>query len=109
MLNYNVDTRTITMVAKDTGDFVIAIDNYLLAEGDTVYFTVNDSLEKENALISLVAKEFINNKAVFHLTSQNTNLAPGDYYYDVQVNTADGRVDTVLGPAKFKITGGVKF
>lgn len=109
MLNYNVDTRTITMVAKDTGDFVIAIDNYLLAEGDTVYFTVNDSLEKENALISLVVKEFINNKAVFHLTAQNTNLAPGDYYYDVQVNTADGRVDTVLGPAKFKITGGVKF
>lgn len=109
MLNYNVDTRTITMVAKDTGDFVISIDNYLLAEGDTVYFTVNDSLEKETALISLAVNEFINNKAVFHLTAQNTNLAPGDYYYDVQVNTADGRVDTVLGPAKFKITGGVKF
>jgi len=36
-------------------------------------------------------------------------MQPGTYYYDIQVNTADGRVDTVLGPAKFKILGGVKY
>ena len=52
---------------------------------------------------------FVDNKAIIHLSATDTNLAPGNYYYDVQVNTADGRVDTVLGPAKFKIAGGVKF
>lgn len=109
MLNYNKDTQAITMVAKDTGDFVISIDNYLLAEGDTVFFTVNTAVELENPLISKEITEFVDNKAVIHLTSKDTALAPGNYYYDVQVNTADGRVDTVLGPAKFKITGGVKF
>lgn len=109
MLNYNKDTNAISIVAKDTGDFVISVDNYLLAEGDTVYFTVNVDLEKENPLISKEIREFVDNKAVVRLTTQDTNLAIGTYYYDIQINTADGRVDTVLGPAKFKITGGVKF
>ena len=109
MLNYNKDTNAITMIAKDTGDFVISLDNYLLADGDTVYFTVNTELEKENPLISKEITEFVNNKAVVRLTTEDTDLAIGTYYYDVQVNTADGRVDTVLGPAKFKIAGGVKF
>lgn len=109
MLNYNKDTNAITMVAKDTGDFVISIDNYLLADGDTVYFTVNTELEKETPLISKGITEFVDNKAVVRLTTRDTDLAVGTYYYDVQVNTADGRVDTVLGPAKFKIVGGVKF
>lgn len=109
MLNYNAETNTISMIAKDTGDFVIAIDNYLLAEGDKVYFTVNDALEKETALISIVVSDFVDNKAVVRLSAADTDLTPGTYYYDVQVNTADGRVDTVLGPAKFKIAGGVTF
>lgn len=109
MLIYDKDTNAISMVAKDTGDFVVSVDNYLLAEGDTVYFTVNVDLEKENPLISKEIREFVDNKAVVRLTTQDTNLAIGTYYYDIQINTADGRVDTVLGPAKFKITGGVKF
>ena len=109
MLNYNRDTNMISMVAKDTGDFVISLDNYLLADGDIVYFTVNTDLEKENPLISKEVKEFVDNKAVIRLTTEDTNLAVGTYYYDIQINTTDGRVDTILGPAKFKITGGVKF
>lgn len=109
MLNYNAETQTISMIAKDTGDFVISLDNYLLAEGDKVFFTVNDKLEQETALISIVVSEFVDNKAVIRLSAKDTDLAPGNYYYDVQVNTADGRVDTVLGPAKFKIAGGVKY
>lgn len=109
MLNYNIDTNMISMIAKDTGDFVISLDNYLLAEGDTVYFTVNKELEKENPLIEKTVTAFENHKAVIRLTSKDTDLPVGTYFYDVQVNTADGRVDTVLGPAKFKIMGGVKF
>ena len=99
----------ISIIAKDTGDFVINLDNYLLDQGDIVYFTVNNELEKENPLISKAVNEFVDNKAVVHLTSQDTNLTAGVYYYDIQVNTADGRVDTVLGPAKFKVLAGVKY
>lgn len=109
MLNFNKDTKTITMIAKDTGVLALNIGNYLLSTGDTVYFTVNTQLELENPLISKEIKSFTNNKAVIHLSSKDTDLNPGTYFYDIQVNTADGRVDTVLGPAKFKIMGGVTY
>ena len=88
MLNYNAETQTISMIAKDTGDFVVAIDNYLLAEGDKVFFTVNDALEKETALISIVVSEFIDNKAVIRLSATDTNLAPGTYDINATLNSA---------------------
>ena len=109
MLSYDKDTRAITMVAKDTGAMVIAIENYLLDTGDRVYFTVNDGLEKENPLIQKVITEFTDNKALVQLSTSDTDLPIGNYYYDVEIDTADGRVDTVIGPARFKIVGGVKY
>ena len=109
MLRIDNDTMAISIVAKDTADFVVSFDNYLLDEGDAVYFTVNDELEKANPRIQKKVNEFVNNKAIIHLSSIDTDIPVGTYYYDVEVNTADGRVDTVLGPSKFKILGGVKF
>lgn len=109
MLIFDKDTNTMSIVAKDTGDFVVSIDNYLLAEGDRVYFTVNDELEKPEPLIQKEITTFDNNKAIVRLTTQDTDIPVGTYYYDVEVDTADGRVDTVLGPFKFKVMGGVKY
>ena len=109
MLIYDKDTKAMSIVAKDTGDFVVAIDNYLLDEGDRVYFTVNSELEKPEPLIQKVITTFIDNKAIVRLTTKDTDIPVGNYYYDVEVNTADGRVDTVMGPSKFKVLGGVKY
>lgn len=110
MLNYDKYTNEITIIAKDTGDFNLSIKNYILDEGDTVYFTVNSELEKKPpALISKAVTDFIDGGAIIRLTSDDTNIPIGNYYYDIQVNTADGRVDTVLGPAKFKVKGGVRY
>lgn len=109
MLNYDKDTKAMSIVAKDTGDFVVVIDNYLLAEGDRVYFTVNNELQKPEPLIQKMIDTFIDNKAVIHLSAEDTDIPVGTYYYDVEVDTADGRIDTVLGPSKFKVTGGVKY
>jgi len=109
MLNYDKDTGAMSIIAKDTGDFAVAIDNYLLAEGDKVYFTVNTELENPNPIIQKVVDNFTNYKAIIHLDSKDTDIALGTYYYDVEVNTADGRVDTIIGPFKFKVMGGVKY
>ena len=109
MLIFDKDTNAMSIVAKDTGDFVVSIDNYLLAEGDRVYFTVNDELEKPEPLIQKMIDTFTDNKAVIRLTAEDTDIPVGTYYYDVEVDTADGRVDTVLGPFKFKVMGGVKY
>ena len=109
MLNYDKDTKAMSIIAKDTGDFVISLDNYLLDEGDKVYFTVNDELEKPEPLIQKVITTFEDHKAIVRLTTADTDIPVGNYYYDVEVNTADGRVDTVMGPSKFKVVGGVKY
>ena len=109
MLHYNKDTDAMSIVAKDTGDFVFIVDNYILDNGDVVYFTVNTELEKENPVLQKKITEFTNGKAIIHLTSKETDLKIGNYLYDIEVDTADGRVDTIVGPAKFKVVGGVKY
>lgn len=109
MLIYDKETKAMSIIAKDTGDFVVSIGNYLLADGDKVYFTVNSELEKPEPLIQKVVDTFVDNKAIIRLTTDDTDIPVGNYYYDVEVNTADGRVDTIMGPAKFKVMGGVKY
>ena len=109
MLNLDKDTSKITIIRKDTGDLTITIENYLLDEGDEVVFTVNTGYDLEHSLIHKRITEFQDHSALVHLNVEDTDLEPGEYLYDIQVNTADGRVDTVLGPAKFKIIGGITF
>lgn len=109
MLTIDKDTLAIKIIAKDTVDFVLTLDNYILASGDEVYFTVNDGIEKEQHLLQKKIVDFNEGVAIIFLTSDDTDLPVGEYYYDIQVNTADGRVDTVIGPAKFKVVGGVTY
>lgn len=109
MLIFDKETKTMSIIAKDTGDFVVSIGNYLLADGDKVYFTVNSELEKPEPLIQKVVDTFVDNKAVIRLTTEDTDIPVGNYYYDVEVNTVDGRIDTIMGPSKFKVMGGVKY
>ena len=109
MLTIDKETLAIKIIAKDTGDFVLTLDNYILASGDEVVFTVNDGIEKEQHLLQKTITEFNEGCAIFFLTAEDTDLPIGDYYYDVQVNAAYGRVDTVIGPAKFKVVGGVTY
>lgn len=109
MLHFDNETKKINMIVKDTGAVVVNIKNYELGDGDEVVFTVNTGLELETPLIQKRITEFYDGKAIVQLESTDTDVEPGDYLYDVQVNGADGRVDTILGPAKFKFEGGVTY
>lgn len=109
MLHFNNSTKKINMIVKDTGALALNILNYELNEGDEVVFTINSGLEIETPIVQKRITEFVNGIAIVQLTAQDTDVEPGDYLYDVQVNCADGRVDTVLGPAKFKFEGGVTY
>lgn len=103
------ETNTMTIVKKDTASFDVSLENYVLEEGDTVTFTVAKEVEQEQPVIQVIVTEFNSGIARVRLTSADTNIEVGDYKYDVQVNTADGRVDTIVGPAKFKVIGGVTY
>lgn len=109
MLKYDEDTQTLSMIAKDTGDLLVSLENYDITDDTVLYFTVNNQLEKQPPLISVAVSDFVENKALIHLSTEDTDLPPGNYLYDIQVNTGNDRVDTVIGPGKFKILGGVKY
>lgn len=100
--------NNITIVMKDTAAITIKLDNYQLSTGDTVHFTVAAELESADPLISKVLTTFEEDgSCIISLETTDTDLSADTYYYDVQVNLADGRVDTVIGPAKFKVVEGV--
>lgn len=107
---YTIDeNNTITIVKKDTAYFSISLDNYELMNGDILTFTVAREKESQNPLIQKRITEFDEGLAVIFLDTEDTNLDKGSYYYDIQLNTHDGLVDTIVGPAKFKIIEGVTY
>lgn len=103
-----IENNNITIVMKDTAAITIQLDNYQLGTGDVVHFTVAAELESPNPLISKVISTFEEDgSCIISLDTTETDLPADTYYYDVQVNLADGRVDTIIGPAKFKVVEGV--
>lgn len=110
MFTIDTETNMITIVKKDTLDLTLTLDNYELFNGDTVYFTIASTVEQPEPLLQKVITSFDDAGAAnISLSSEDMDLEIGSYLYDVQVNTADGRVDTVIGPAKFKVVGGVTY
>lgn len=109
MFTIDKETNQMTIVMKDTASFDIAFDNYYLVTGDKVTFTVAKEKESQDPLIQKELTEFEGGRARIQLSSDETDLPKGSYYYDIQVDTGDGRVDTVVGPAKFKVLEGVTY
>lgn len=109
MFTIDKETNQMTIVMKDTASFDIAFDNYYLVTGDKVTFTVAKEKESQDPLIQKELTEFSGGIARIQLSSDETDLPKGSYYYDIQVETGDGRIDTVVGPAKFKVLEGVTY
>ena len=109
MFTIDNETNKITIIKKDTALFALELDNHVLSEGDQVIFTIAATKQAEQPLVQKVIETFTQGMAVISLTSEDTNLEKGTYYYDIQVNIADGRIDTVVGPAKVKIIEGVTY
>ena len=104
---FKLNGNIISMVNKDTASIQVDITDYVFATGDKAYFTVKKSVTDNVNLIHKEVTEFNGNSVTFNLTSEDTDLEEGTYKYDVQLSLADGRVDTVIGPASFMIIKGV--
>lgn len=94
----------IKLTRGDTADLAVEIEDdegsYSLASGDTLTMTCKKFSSSEEFVFQ---KEIINSNT-FRVEPKDTSNVPfGKYVYDVQLNTADGEVYTVISPKTFEI------
>lgn len=108
--------NTITINRGDTYSktfsFLDSDGNLFNATGWTAYFAVrrnkpNTSTSSDNdALISKTIPGTVSGETTFQLTSDNTNIDPGEYFYDFQINSPSSTVEST-GPNSFVIVADI--
>lgn len=71
---------------------------YTLAEGDTLTLSVKRSVRDNEVLIS---KKITSGNTITFNPSDTQGLDFGEYRYDVQLDTKEGKVYTVIEPDSF--------
>lgn len=107
MFKIEIENNAISVIRKDTGMLSLSLDNHVLDTGDILTLTVAKELNTTDYLFQIELTEFVEGQATFVFETEHTDIDPGTYYYDIQANLANGVIDTVVGPAKFKVLGGV--
>lgn len=103
-----IEDNVITIIKGDTGIINVEIEGYSLTVGDIVLMTVKESIADDNYVLQKIIRYYDSTGiAKIELTSVDTDLEPKTYVYDIEVRFADGRVDTIITPNKFKVIGGV--
>ena len=110
----SISGTSITLTRGDTLRIKIKItldeQEYIPVEGDTIRFalkhpTLNSKKTDYKDTEPLILKAIPINTMILELEPSDTkNLQFGNYIYDMQITFADGRVDTFITEAKFKIT-----
>ena len=101
------DDKTITLTRGDTLIVTLTLTDsadqpYTPQSGDVIRFALKKWYTDEDVLIT---KTIPNNTMILRLDPADTaSLKFGDYVYDLQITYADGRVDTFIAKATFKIS-----
>ena len=103
MVRGDSESLTIKLVDQDG-------DQFDFENGDTVYFTVKESLGDSQTTIQKVIIGFIDGEAVIILNPSDTsNLFFRTYVYDIQWTRADGQVKTIVPASDFTILAEVTY
>ena len=104
---FSIEGNIINVTKGDTAVVNLALDNYKFQEGDRVTLTVKNNINDTVYVLQKIVTEFEEGTAKIMLSSDDTNVEPIKYVYDIQVDLADGRVQTVVTPSTFKVLKGV--
>ena len=86
---------TVSMKDPDTLEVIPFVN------GDTVRYTVRTSYESTEVSLQEVVTSFTTEgKAEFIISSSETDLALGEYVYDIEVTKADETVTTIIPDSK---------
>lgn len=100
---FRIENDNIYLTRGDTAGFSIVlfdgIEEYEMQDGDTLTFTVRKNVYSPDILIQKVVTE-----NEFAFSPRDTQGYPfGNYVYDVQLNFANGDINTVIPPSLFQI------
>ena len=101
---FTIEDKEITLTRGDTAiiDFVI---NQEFTEGDVCTLAVKKLKIQSHYDMLIQASYYESNTCKFYITADDSDIFKGKYYYDIQINFADGRVDTVINNEIFRIVG----
>ena len=99
------DSEAIKVTVKDTLGNIIP-----LVTGDTIHFTVRESIRHTTKIIEKIITEFDDGQALITINPQDTNnLSFASYVYDIQLTKENGTVKTIIRPSQLTITGEVTY
>lgn len=110
-----IQGTNISMIRGDSEVIKVSCRNesgvdFPFTEGDIVYFTVKGSVYTEEKILQKIVTEFTEGVALITIFPKDTReLKPGIYYYDIQLNRANGQVKTIIPPSKFTINAEVTY
>lgn len=106
---FTIDKANVmTIIQGDTGIIHVDLGNYDLVNGDQIIFAIASKIT-EPALVKKVINTFEpDGSAKIVIDAADTlKLPAGNYLYEIEVTTQDGRVDTIIPVTKFVIKEGL--
>ncbi len=110
-----IQGTNISMIRGDSEAIKVSCRNesgvdFHFTEGDIVYFTVKRSTYTEEKILQKIVSEFTEGVALITIFPNDTReLKTGTYYYDIQLNRANGQVKTIIPPSTFAINAEVTY
>ena len=110
-----IQGTNISMIRGDSEAIKVSCEdaqgvNVPLEDGDTLYFTVKKSTNTEEKILQKIVTEFTDGVALITIFPKDTReLKIGNYYYDIQLNRANGQVKTIIPPSRFIINAEVTY
>lgn len=106
MLYVDEKDHSIKLTRGDTARFNVDIvssisgENYAIQSEDTLTMTVKKSVKDD----VFCFQKTVTGSTSLHVEPNDTKTLPfGKYVYDVQLNTANGDVYTIIEPASFEV------
>lgn len=100
---FRIENDKIYLTRGDSAGFSVKLydgeEEYELQPGDQLTFTVRKTVYSPE----IVIQKTLTDIEVPIFPSDTNNLSFGDYVYDVQLNFANGDINTVIPPSLFQV------
>lgn len=107
-----IEDNIIKLTRGDTAKFSVSVTNdlfgedYVVSPEDKFTLTIKKRVKDEVYLL----QKIVFGTTFFHIKPEDTqDFSFGKYVYDVQLNTSDGDVYTIIEPSTFEILSEVTY